>query len=173
MAAYPADLTRALFVTGLRNAHAVEQQALALMDRQLDRLVNYPEVSDHLRMHRGETESQITRIEQILDQLQESHSGLKDTALSIMGNLAALGHTFAEDEILKNSFANHAFENFEVASYRSLLTVADAGNFAFATPLLQTSLREEEAMASWVIETVPTLTLKYLSLKAGDQTAGR
>lgn len=60
-----------------------------------------------------------------------------------------------------------------MASYRSLLTVADAGNFAFATPLLQTSLREEEAMASWVIENVPKLTLKYLSLKAGNQTAGR
>ncbi|CAO3428943.1 ferritin-like domain-containing protein [Azospirillum doebereinerae] len=168
-----ADLARDLFVTGLRNAHAVENQALSLLDRQLDRVVSYPEVADHLRMHRGETEGQIARLEEILNQLQESHSGLKDTALSMMGNLAAIGHTFAEDEILKNSFANFAFENFEVASYTSLLSVADAGAFAFAVPLLRKSLEEEQAMAAWVIENVPTLTLKYLSLKSADRTAGR
>lgn len=168
-----ADLTRALFVTGLRNAHALENQALSLMDRQLDRVINYPEVADHLRMHRAETEGQIARLEEILDKLQESHSGLKDTAMSMMGNLAALGHTFAEDEILKNSFANFAFENFEIASYTSLLAVADAGPFAFATPLLRKSLGEEQAMAAWVIETVPAITLKYLSLKSADKTAGR
>lgn len=173
MPAYSAELTRELFITGLRNAHALEKQALSLMDRQLDRVVSYPEVADHLRMHRGETEAQIARLEEILSQLQETHSGLKDATLSMMGNLAALGHTFAEDEILKNSFANFAFENFEVASYTSLLTVADAGSFAFAVPLLRKSLEEEQAMAAWVIENLPALTLKYLSLKSSDQTAGR
>jgi len=173
MSSHSTDLAREFFVTGLRNAHAIENQALSLIDRQLDRVVSYPEVADHLRMHRGETEQQIARLEEILDNLQESHSGLKDTAMSIMGNLAALGHTFAEDEILKNSFANFAFENFEIASYTSLLTVADSGSFTFAVPLLQKSLGEEQAMAKWVIETVPTLTLKYLSLKSADQTAGR
>ncbi|SMH39428.1 ferritin-like domain-containing protein [Azospirillum agricola] len=173
MAIYSARLTRDLFITGLRNAHAVENQALSLIDRQLDRVVSYPEVADHLRMHRAETEGQIARLEEILEALKESHSSLKDTAMSMMGNLAALGHTFAEDEILKNSFANFAFENFEVASYRSLLAVADAGAFSFAVPLLQKSLGEEEAMAAWILQNVPTITLKYLALKSADETAGR
>ena len=31
-----------------------------------------------------------------------------------------MGHTLAGDEILKNSFANFAFENFEIAAYKSL-----------------------------------------------------
>lgn len=35
-------------------------------------------------------------------------------------------------EILKNSFANFAFENFEVAAYKSLLTVAEAGGYGAA-----------------------------------------
>lgn len=173
MAIHSADLTRALFVTGLRDAHALEQQALALLDRQIDRVVSYPEVADHLRMHRGETEGQIARLDEILDKLQESHSGLKDAALSMVGNLAALGHSFAEDEILKNSFANFAFENFEVASYTSLLSVAEAGSFSFALPLLQKSLNEERTMAAWVIENVPALTMKYLTLKSSNETAGR
>ena len=40
-------------------------------------------------------------------------SVLKDWATSIMGNLAAVGHSVMPDEILKNHFSNYAFENFE------------------------------------------------------------
>ena len=57
---------RTIFVTGLQNVHAVEQQALSLIDRQVDRLVHYPEVSERLRAHRIETENQIRRIDDIL-----------------------------------------------------------------------------------------------------------
>ena len=46
-------------------------------------------------------------------------------ALSISGSMAALGHTVAGNEILKNSFANFVCENFEVAAYKSSITVAE------------------------------------------------
>ena len=50
------DATRDLFVTGLRNAHALEMQALQIMNRQVERLENYPEVEQALRKHIQETE---------------------------------------------------------------------------------------------------------------------
>jgi len=34
---------------------------------------------------------------------------------------------FAQDEILKNSFANFAFENYEIAAYKSLYAGLCAG----------------------------------------------
>ena len=52
----------------------------------------------------------------------------------------------ASDEVLKNQFVNAAFENFEVASYTSLVALGEAGSFPTATALLQESLREEVAM---------------------------
>ena len=91
---------------------------------------------------------------------------LKDAALTLSGNLAALAHVFAPDEILKNSFANFAFENFEAASYKSLITLADAGGFSQALPLLQTSLTEEQRMAAWVDEHNAELTLRYVERRA-------
>ena len=173
MATFDQDVVRSTFVVGLRDAHAVENQALSLIDRQLDRLKNYDEVADQLRRHRGETEQQIRRLEEILTSLDESHSALKDAALSLGGNLAALGHTIAGDEILKNTFANFAFENFEAASYRSLITVAEAGSFTAAVPLLQTTLDEELAMAAWLEERVPAITTKYLTLSSQGEKADR
>lgn len=171
MASQATDTARSVFVAGLKDAHAVENQALALMDRQLDRLTNYPEVADMLRAHRAETEQQIERLEEILSSLSESHSGLKDAALTMSGNMAALAHTVAPDEILKNSFANHAFENFEIAAYTSLLSLADLGGFASSTSLLRQSLGEEQRMAQMVLDSIPRITATYVNLRDSGQTA--
>src|SRR5690349_6397657 len=97
---------RDVFITGLKNAHAMEKQALSIMNTQIGRIENYPEVRQRLEQHAAETEGQISRLEGILEGLGEKASGLKDTVLSAVGGMAALGHTPASDEILKNSFAN-------------------------------------------------------------------
>jgi len=173
MAGLASSQLRSVFVTGLQNAHAVEQQALALIDRQLDRLANYPEVAQRLRSHRDETEIQISRLQEILGTFNSSSSSLKDMALNFMGNMAAFGNVMAADEILKDQLINYAFENFEIASYRSLIAMSDAGDFQSATALLSDTLREEEAMAAWVLDTLPGLTLKYVGLRSQGQNAGR
>jgi ferritin-like metal-binding protein YciE len=173
MATLATSTARTVFVTGLQNAHAVENQALALMDRQLDRLTRYPELCERLRAHRVETEVQIRRLEEILSSLNERSSGWKDMALNFMGNFAALGNAFARDEVLKDQMVNYAFENFEIASYRSLIALSEAADFAEATPLLRETLREEEAMAAWVLDSIPDLTLKYVGLRSMGENAGR
>ncbi|MBF7013860.1 ferritin-like domain-containing protein [Novosphingobium resinovorum] len=165
------DAIRHEFVTGLRNAHALEHQALSLLDRQIEHLAEYADVEVQLRSHRGETERQIERLETILDSLGESHSALKDVAASLSGTLAALGHTFAADEILKNSFANFAFENFEVASYKALIIIAERGGYQEAVPLLRETLAEELAMAAFLDETLPIVVNKYLDRRAGGEQA--
>jgi ferritin-like metal-binding protein YciE len=165
------EVIRPLFITGLRDVHAVEHQALALIDRQLDRLAHYPDIEARLRSHRAETEEQITRVEQILADLGESHSGLKDLGLSISGNLAALSHTVAGDEIIKNSFANFAFENFEIASYTGLITLAQDGGFGSVTSLLEQSLAEEQSMAQFVIGGIPHVMRTFVDLRVAGEDA--
>lgn len=171
MATTARDKVYDTFVTGLKNAHALEQQALSLMDRQIEHLASYADVEQQLKMHRGETERQIERLETILGDLGESPSVLKDTAMTISGNLAAIGHMFAPDEILKNSFANYAFESFEVASYSALIVIAEDGGFDEALPLLRQTLGEEQAMQQWIAKTLPVVVRKYLSLSATGETA--
>ena len=173
MASLASPTLRSVFVTGLQNAHAVEQQALAMIDRQLDRLVRYPEISERLRSHRAETELQIARLDEILGSLNATRSTLKDMALNFMGNMAALGNVMAADEVLKDQMVNYAFENFEVASYRSLIALSEAGDFSSATGLLRETLREEEAMAAWVLDSLPDLTLKYVGLRSAGRSADR
>jgi len=170
---FNSDDIREYFVTGTRNAHAVEKQAMSLIERQLDRIENYPDVAAMLRRHLEETKEQHERLDRILDQLGESRSVLKDMVLEFGANMQALAHGTADDEILKNTFANLAFENFEIASYKSLICMAQLGGFnQFVSPLQQ-SLQEEQRMASWIDQNVETVTRAFLQNVVSGRKADR
>jgi ferritin-like metal-binding protein YciE len=153
---------RDLFVVGLRNAHAMEVQARELMERQSERLDDYPEVKSKVSAHLQETNEQLRRLEQCLEACGESTSSLKDTTQSFAANMQAMMHSMAGDEILKNTFANEAFENFEIAAYKSLLTLCRAAGVDQATTPLEQSLKEEQRMASWIDSNVEKITMDYL-----------
>jgi ferritin-like metal-binding protein YciE len=149
----------------------MENQALSIMKPQIERLENYPELEARLRQHVTETEGQIQRLDDLLGRMGESPSGLKDTLLSAVGGMAALGHSFTSDEVVKNSFANFAFENFEIAAYRSLMTLARHCGEQDAMQALEANLREEEAMADWIEQNLESVTQKYVSLTAAGERA--
>jgi ferritin-like metal-binding protein YciE len=172
-ASFTSDIAKQTYIAGLKNAHALEQQATQLIDRQLERYKNYPEVSQMLRQHALETERQMEQLEELLHSLGEERSVLKDLATSISGNLAAIAHSVMPDEILKNHFANHAFENFEIASYLSLIAMAEATGHAQHVPVLRQILAEEEKTATWLREHTGDITLKYMSLQRAAQKADR
>jgi ferritin-like metal-binding protein YciE len=82
-----------------------------------------------------------------------------------MGTVAALGHSIAGDEIIKNSLANFAFENYEIAAYNSLIVFAQAGMFNQAIDLLQQNLSEEEEVAEWLRQNLRSVTLQFAQLR--------
>ena len=168
-----ADIIRSEFTTGLSNLHAVEKQARELIERQIERLRNYPEMAMRLRQHLDETNRQEERLDRLLESYGESSSTLKDLAMKFTANMAAVSHAFSDDEIIKNTIANFAFENFEIASYQTSIAMAKMGGFHEAIPVLETSLREEEDMANWVRSHIDATTQQYLTLKASGEKADR
>ncbi|MCW6510058.1 ferritin-like domain-containing protein [Lichenifustis flavocetrariae] len=165
--------TQSIYVTALQNTHAVEMQALQIMERQVERLQHYPEMEAALRRHITETHGQRDRLEAALSSLSALPSTLKEGFFGFVGNMMALGHTPAQDEILKNTYANHAFENFEIAAYTSLLVIAEAAGQSAHLSGFQQSLREEQAMAEKVAALIRTTTLRYLELSISGQKADR
>jgi ferritin-like metal-binding protein YciE len=157
------NTARTLFVVGLRNAHAMERQSEQLIQRQCERLRDFPELQLRLRSHLQDTSQQLRRLERRLEACGESPSALKDAALSLIGNLTAFGNALAGDEILKNTFADNAFEHFEIAAYKSLLALAEAAGMPEAVADLTLSLQEEEQMAAWLDARVQDVTLAFLS----------
>jgi ferritin-like metal-binding protein YciE len=161
------ETARSIYVTALRNTHALEEQSLQVMERQVERLEHYPDMERALRQHIAETKQQRERLEEALASLDEGPSTLKESVLGIMGNMAAAAHTPAQDEILKNTFANHALENYEITAYKSLLVIAEAANQSNFQSAFQQSLKEEQAMARQMYDVVEAITREYLSRTVG------
>ena len=59
----------------------------------------------------------------------------------------AMAHSMAGDEILKNTFANNAFEHFEIASYRGLVRKAMLMREVDCARMLSETLEHEKEMA--------------------------
>jgi ferritin-like metal-binding protein YciE len=157
------ETATSVLAMGLRNAHAMESQALELLERQASRLEEYPEVQAQIQHHLAQTERQLERLERCLDALGEDLSPVKDAALAALGSMMSLSNAMAEDEILKNTFANYSFEHYEIAAYKSLLTLCEIATQRSIVPLLQQSLDEEEAMAKWLKDNVSRVTKDYVT----------
>ena len=153
---------RDIFVVGLRNAHSMEIQARDQMERQAQRLNDYPEVKARVIRHLEETKVQLQRLEQCLEGCGESPLTIKEMAQSFTGNAMAIANVVAGDEILKDTFANNAFKHFEIAAYKSLLAICSAAGAEGAKPLLEQSLSEERRMADWIDANLEKVTLQYL-----------
>jgi ferritin-like metal-binding protein YciE len=163
-----ADEPRFIYITGLHNAHAMETQAIELLTRQSERLENYPEMAAQLRAHLAESKIQRSRLEEVLASLDEKHSALKEAVLGLGGNIAALAHTAASDEIIKNTLANYMFEHFEIAAYKALIVMADYVGHAEGVAAAKASLQEEERMAAWIDTQIAPTTLTFMQrIKAG------
>jgi ferritin-like metal-binding protein YciE len=125
-----------------------------------------------LRQHHLESQEQARRLEAILERHGTSSSSVKNAVTGIMGNVAAALHAPAPDEILKNIFANFAFEHQEIAAYTSLIAMAETVGDHASIAALQRSLGEEQAMAEFIGTQIVPTTQKFLALTQAGQTAG-
>lgn len=81
--------SREWLVQWLRDAHAMEEQAETMLNGQLSRIENYPELSDRMRLHLDETREQAARLKACLDGMDEGSSTMKDAG----GKLTALAQS--------------------------------------------------------------------------------
>lgn len=165
------DEAHKLFLAGLRDVHAAASQCKELVTLMIDRLENYPKVTERLRAHLKEKKAQLKRLDDILDSLGDKRSWAKDTAMTSAGNVLAMVNSGTSDEILKNSLYSYGLANFEAASYESLLTIGAAAGHSDAVKTLQQSLSEERAMAAWLGGNMRGVIHDHLQLKSEGRQA--
>lgn len=147
---------------GLRNAHAMEKQAIESMENQIDRLQNYPEMQAWVRDHVESSKRQRERIRQCLERHGTDASTLKDMALSIMGNIQELTGSMASDEVIKNAITDYGFKHYEIAAYINLSAAAEAVGDQETKRVSDEIIREEETLANRLKPILPVVMKEYL-----------
>lgn len=152
----------------LRDAHAMEKQAESILEGQVNRINNYPELAERMEAHLQETKSQRKRLEACMERRGTSTSSVKDTSARFTAMMQNLGGVFAGDEVVKGLLASYAFEAMEIASYRILSEAAAAEGDHETAKLCKEICKEEEAMADWLKDHMPAITTAFLGRVESD-----
>jgi ferritin-like metal-binding protein YciE len=155
----------------LRDAHAMENQAIEILEKQANRFEHYPELRAKVRFHLEETHRHAERVERCLHQLGTDTSALKTALGKAVGTAQQLSGLFSSDEVLKSGIADYAFEHYEIASYKMLIAAAAEAGEDQVGNILEENLREEEEMAAWLAQHLPEVTRQYLHREAAGQMA--
>lgn len=153
-------------VQWLRDAHAMEEQAIQMLTSTASRIERYPELKARLEQHAEETRRQADLIRSCLERRREGTSALKDLAGKVTATGQALSGLFTSDEVVKASMASYTFEHMEIASYQALIAAADSIGDTETKRVCEQILAEEEAMAAWLADSLPAVTRRYLELDA-------
>lgn len=147
----------------LRDAYAMEMQAVEMLERQADRIEHYPDVLAKAKEHIEVSRRQADRVKQCLATLDSAPSSIKTGVSMLLGNAQSLSGLMTSDEIVKASAFNYAFEHFEIANYRALITTAEACGETQIAAILRQSLDEEIEMAGWLEQRLPEVTRTFLT----------
>ncbi len=157
----------------LKDAHAMETGGVTTLSNHADAAQDYPEVAAKLREHADATRRHAELLEGRLAALGTGPSSLKEAVGAAFSKVAGIANLPAGDTVVKNALGDLAAENFEIASYLSLIAAAEAVGDRETAAVCEQILREEERMADWLRAQIPSLTRQFLARQAGTEGGGR
>jgi ferritin-like metal-binding protein YciE len=145
-------------VAWLDDAYAMESGLVSILQNHATHFErSLPEAHARVREHITETRRHMERLEQCLRVLNSTPSTTKSTFSSVMGALEGMSTVVFRDELVKDTLADYAAEQFEVACYTALVTAARQCGYPDIASLCEDNLREDQAMATWLLQQVPAV----------------
>ncbi len=155
-----------VYITGLRNQHAVETQAIGTVKNELSRMKPYPDLHARMQQEMERSTTQAARLDSLLAKHGTSKSVAKEAVTSAVATVAGFAHVGADDEVLKNVLAAIGFKAYEISSYKVLLTLAAAAGATEDSTVLEQSMKEEQEMGDWLGSHLPGIVHAYLQQRA-------
>lgn len=153
---------RKQFLEWLGDAYAMEEQAQTMLRKLIERVGDYPRLQNKLHLHLDETKHQAQLIVGCIQKLGSSTSGIKRFSAKDSRLLLADTGIFAEDEVLKGVIASYIFENIKIAAYTRLISAAEKLGENEMVFTLEGILRQEKALAIWLLDFIPEITVQHL-----------
>jgi ferritin-like metal-binding protein YciE len=157
----------------LRDAHAMEKQAIESVEKQIDRLRNYPELRNWAQEHVEVARRHRELIRQCIERRGGSTSTIKDVAMSVLGRIQELTGTLMADEVLKNVIGDYSFKHYQIACYKSLIAAAEEANDPETKRVCEGILATDQQLAERLLAYIPQVTREYMRRDAAELAAKR
>jgi ferritin-like metal-binding protein YciE len=151
-----------LLISWLNDAHGMENALIQILEHQTKDAKDYPQVQAKLEQHLEQTRRHADLVKGCVESLGSRTSAVKSGMATLFGQMQALSTGAAKDEMIKIALADYAAENFEVASYSALVQAAQELGETQTANICQQILQEDEAMAHWIHQQLPSLVQQTL-----------
>jgi ferritin-like metal-binding protein YciE len=136
-----------LFLATLKDIYFAEKKIVSALPKMAKAAKN-PELRKAFEKHLGETKTQVNRLEQVFDAINEKPKGKTcDAILGIIKEGEEITKEFKGSPALDAGLvsAAQAVEHYEISRYGTLRTWAEELGHTLSVELLQKTLDEEEA----------------------------
>jgi ferritin-like metal-binding protein YciE len=157
----------------LRDAHAMEKQAIESVENQIDRLQNYPELRNWAQEHVQKARQHRELIRQCIERRGGSTSTIKDVAMAVVGKFQELTGALMADEVLKNAIGDYSFKNYQIACYKSLIAAAEEANDQETKRVCEGILSTDQQMSDRLLPYIPQVTREYMRRDAAEVPSKR
>ena len=150
-----AERGRDQLIAWLDDAYAMESGLVNILDAHASHFNHNPEAASRIQAHVSETLRHAQRLEECLRALGTTPSSVKSTLSSVIGTVEGSSTAIFRDQLVKDVLADYASEQFEVACYTALIRLANDLQYPQVAKLCDENLREDKAMADWLLRQIP------------------
>ncbi len=151
-----------LYMSWLNDAYSLEQSLIQTLENHASQAKDHPQVQARIQQHIEETRRHADLVKGCIERLGGSTSSIKSGMSSVIGTVQGMSTGMSKDALVKNVLSDYSAEQFEIASYSSLITAAEAQGDVETARICQDIRQDEEAMAIWLAQQIPTATLELL-----------
>ena len=156
----------------LRDAHAMEIQAIQWVEDQTDRLRNYPELRNWAQEHVQAAKQHRELIRECIERRGGSTSTLKDVAMAMVGKFQELTGMLMADEVLKNVIGDYSFKHYQIACYKSLIAAAEEASDPETKQVCE-DFSTDQQLVDRLLPYIPQATREYIRRDAAELAAKR
>jgi ferritin-like metal-binding protein YciE len=162
---------REQIISWLNDAYAMENSLIPILETYAKDFKDYPAAQARICEHIEATRRHADLDRQLINHLGGTISNVTSSIGRFLGVTQSLLTALTSDELVKNAIGAFATENLERASYDAL---AAAGRFIGdqeVVRICESIRQEEEDMASWIAQQLPTLVEAELQMKLAQHKA--
>jgi ferritin-like metal-binding protein YciE len=155
------DNQRDTLVTWLKDAYAMEQGIVEILERQIGQFENMPDAQEKILQHLELSKTQAERVRACLERFGDDVSHVKSGVANMLGAVQGMFTVMAKDRMVKDAMANYAIEYFEIASYMAIVAAAREMGLEDIASVCETIITEEQDMADWLEMQLPMVVRQH------------
>ena len=155
------DNQRDTLVTWLKDAYAMEQGIVEILERQIGQFENMPDAQEKILQHLELTKTQAERVRACVERFGDDVSHVKSGVANMLGAVQGMSTVMAKDRMVKDAMANYAIEYFEIASYMAIVAAAREMGLEDIASVCETIITEEQDMADWLEMQLPMVVRQH------------